>query len=131
MRRFIGMCVLALACLSANAHASPATNTAPDFRGIEDRMEGDNALAEGRTAVVGAIPPGTQVADAEAILKSAGALCKPKRRDAQTLRCIYNDVRVGDETIDHVQWSTLLHVVDDKVVSLFVDREVDRHSLQD
>ncbi|HLY90690.1 MAG TPA: hypothetical protein VKQ27_17040 [Acetobacteraceae bacterium] len=131
MRRIISISVLALACLSAHAYASGPIGTVPDFRSIEDRLDGDDALAEGRTAIMGVIPPGTKVADAEAILKNAGALCKPKHHDAQTVRCIYNDVRIGDDAIDHVQWNTLLHIVNDKVVGLSLNREVDRHSLQD
>ncbi len=131
MRGFIGMFVLALAGLSTNAYAFPAASTGPDFRGIENRLEGDSALAEGRTAVVGAIPPGTPVVTAEAILQDAGAQCKPKHNDAQTLRCIYNDVRIGDGSIDHVQWHTLLYTAGGKVVSLSVNRDVDRHPTQD
>lgn len=131
MRRSIGMLALALTCISTGAYASPTASAGPDFRGIENSLEGERALNEGRTAVVGAIPPGTPVVDAETILQSAGAQCKPKRHDAQTLRCIYNDVRIGDNSIDHVQWNTLLHTADGKVVSLSVDREIDRHSTQD
>lgn len=131
MRGSLGMFVLALAGLSTNAYAFPTASTGPDFRGIENRLEGDSALAEGRTAVVDAIPLGTPLMDAEAILQEAGAQCKPKHNDAQTLRCIYNDVRIGDNSIGHVRWNTMLHTADGKVVSLSVNRGVDQHPTQD
>ena len=70
-------------------------------------------------------------ATAQAVLDRAGARCKPTRRDPQTIRCVHNDVTTIDEAVDDIRWETMLHLVDDKVAGLSVDREVDRHGTQD
>ncbi|WP_019833577.1 hypothetical protein [Sphingomonas sp. PR090111-T3T-6A] len=131
MRRAIAILCLSFAGV-ATAHAAVSESGAmPSFRDIELRYTGEDVLQVGRDAVARAIPIGTSAATAQAVLDRAGARCKPTRRDPQIIRCVHDDVTTVDEAVDDIHWKTMLHVVDDKVASLSVDREVDRHGTQD
>jgi hypothetical protein len=131
MLRTIAILCLIFAGVAGAYAATPEGEALPSFRDIEFRHTGDEALQAGRDAVTRAIPIGTSAATAQAVLDRAGARCKPTSRDPQTIRCIHNDVTTIDEAVDDIRWETMLHLVDDKVAALSVDREVDRHGTQD
>jgi hypothetical protein len=89
------------------------------FADVHHSPAGQIELA--RDAVNAAIPAGTSLADAKAILRAAGARCS----DAGT--CVYRDVQTIDENIDDVAWTVQLHADGDKVAGLDLDRAWQRH----
>jgi hypothetical protein len=103
----------------------------PSFQDFEYSYTGDTVLVAGRQAIAQAIPIGTPAIVAQHILDQAGARCKPRRNDPQTIRCIHNDLTIADEAVDDIRWKITLHVIEDKIASLSVDRDVDRKGPQD
>ncbi|WP_019834342.1 hypothetical protein [Sphingomonas sp. PR090111-T3T-6A] len=125
MRSALFGAVLAGATLVA-APAAYAAHPAVSFRSIE--YNAGDRTAEAQNALGGAIPAGTPIAQAQAVLKDAGASCRPSRHEANTIRCLYNEMAATDENFDDIRYTTHLHTADGVVTDLTVERVVDTHS---
>ncbi|NIJ33318.1 hypothetical protein [Sphingomonas oligoaromativorans] len=142
MRKILVIGAIASAALSFAAPAAADPASGLSFRELEyqaprDPLLPSNAaigdlhhtlaadLAPATDALNQAIPAGTSRANAEALLRKAGAKCRAD--GASTERCGYFDVATRDEYVDDVHWNVKLDLVDDKVASLAVDRLWSRH----
>lgn len=85
-----------------------------------------SALSSAAAVLNAAIPTGTLRIDAEAILRKAGATCRPVVGAAE--HCSYFDVKTRDPYIDAVHWNVRLGLADDRVTNLSIDRVWMRHS---
>jgi hypothetical protein len=119
--------LLALSAAAAGAivftHAAAAG--ALDFRDVDYRDQGDAALAEGKSAIAGAIPIGSATADGILRLRAAGARCRPLRSEPGAVRCLYNQMSPDGDGIDEVRWTTILHSRDGRVTDVGVRRDID------
>jgi hypothetical protein len=109
------------------ASADPASSI-HNFRDIEYNYTDARSVDSVRAQLLDAIPAGTRLQDAEALLQRAGAHCRLNRHDPETVHCLYNEMSAVDENFDDIRWTTRLHVVGDQVSDLTVDRQVDTHS---
>lgn len=137
MRKILLIGAIASAALSCAAHASGLSFRELEYQAPRDPLLPSNAatgdlhhtlaadLAPATDALNQAIRAGTSRADAEALLRKAGAKCRAD--GASTERCGYFDVATRDEYVDDVHWNVKLDLVDDKVASLAVDRLWSRH----
>ncbi|WP_454884868.1 hypothetical protein [Sphingomonas oryzagri] len=105
--------------------AGRASSMPPAFQDIESAYAGDQARDAGRAAILQAVPIGTSLENAEAVLRDAGARCKPRHGEPGAIRCSYNEMSNDGDAIDDTRWTTILHVQDGHVVNVTVDREVD------
>jgi hypothetical protein len=119
--------MLAAFGMSTMANAEPV-NSINNFHEIEYGYTDASSVEQVHTQLLGAIPTGTRLQDAEALLQRAGAHCRPSRHEPETVRCLYNEMSAVDENFDDIRWTTRLHVVGDQVADLAVDRQVDTHS---
>ncbi len=116
------------AMLAATLVAVPAAfaaQPAVSFRTIE--FNAGDRVAEAHNALGSAIPAGTSLATAEAVLSDAGAKCRPSRHETDTIRCLYREMSAADESFDDIRWTTHLRTAGGLVTNLTVDRTVDRH----
>ncbi len=104
-----------------------AATPAVSFRAIEYGYADSDHVVQARAALGGAIPAGTPLTAAEAVLSDAGAVCRPSRKQPDTVRCLYHQMSAADESFDDIRWTTRLHVAGNTVSDLTVDRTVDRH----
>lgn len=114
-----------VAATFAAVPAAFAAQPAVSFRTIE--YDGGDRVAEAQNALGGAIPAGTPIVAAEAVLSEAGARCHPSRHEAGSIRCVYNEMSAADENFDDIRWTTHLRVADGLVTDMTVDRIVDTH----
>ncbi len=117
------------AMVAATLVAAPAVyaaHPAVSFHSIE--YNAGDRTAEAQNALGAAIPAGTPVSEAQAVLQDAGATCRPSRHEANTVRCLYNEMAAVDENFDDIRYTTHLHTADGLVTDLTVDRVVDTHS---
>lgn len=119
---------LPLVCILASLSFVGAARSAGieiglDFSDIEHRYDGSDS--DGRERVSRAVVIGSKLDAAIQILTRAGARCKASRRDAETVRCLYNRMSNDGDALDEVRWTTILHAQGDTVSNLSVDREVD------
>lgn len=119
--------LLAASGFSSVAHAEPANNI-HNFRDIEYGYTGEGSVEQARLQMLDAIPSGTPLQDAEAVLQRAGAHCRASKHQPETVRCLYNEMTAADENFDDIRWTTRLHVVGDQVADFTVDRQIDTHS---
>lgn len=116
------------AMLAATLAAAPAVQAASpsvSFRSIE--FDGGDRVGRAEHALGNAIPMGTPIQTAEAVLADAGASCHPSHREAGTIRCLYHEMSAADETFDDIRWTTHLRTADGLVTGLMVTRTVDTH----
>jgi hypothetical protein len=78
-------------------------------------------MAPSLDTLITAIPPGTPVADGDAILQRAGARCQG------TTTCTYRDVQTVDEYLDDILWTVHLASANGNVTGISVDRAWQRH----
>ena len=107
--------------------ASPCLASASrlDFRDIEYRDQGDEALVSGKAEIAGAIGIGGAVSDSVSLLHAAGAHCRPLGHETGAVRCIYNQMSFDGDALDEVRWTTIVHGAGGRVTDVDVRREVD------
>ncbi len=125
MRTFLIRTAMVAASLVA-APAVYAAHPVVSFHSIE--YNAGDRTAEAQDALGAAIPAGTPVTEAQAVLRDAGATCRPSHREANTVRCLYNELSAVDENFDDIRYTTHLHTTDGVVTDLTVDRVVDTHA---
>ncbi|WBO23275.1 hypothetical protein [Sphingomonas abietis] len=136
MKKIIPLAALSLTAL-LTSHALAASPTGISFRELEYQQPRDPLLpaaqssdivehtaparlANAAAALDAAIPVGTSRADAEAILRKAGATCRPATGTSE--RCRYFDVSTRDPYVDAVRWNVRVDFADDQVRRLSIDR---------
>lgn len=124
MRAFLIRAAMVAATVAV-APAAYAAHPSVSFRMIE--YNAGDRVAEAQNALGSAIPAGTPVLEAQAVLSAAGAHCRPSRHEANTIRCLYNEMTATDENFDDIRWVTHLHTADGLVTDLTVDRTIDNH----
>jgi hypothetical protein len=124
MRSFLIRSAMVAATFVA-APAAFAAHPAVSFRAIE--YNAGDRVAEAQSALGGAIPAGTPITAAEAVLSDAGANCRPSRHEANTIRCLYHEMSAADESFDDIRYTTHLRTADGLVTDMTVDRVIDRH----
>jgi len=136
MRRFV-IAIIFSATAIASTSAPAATPNGLSFRKLEYQQPRDPLLPSNQSADIlehtppadlasatdvldNVVPAGTSRAAAEAILQQAGAHCHS--HSSTTERCSYFDVETRDEYVDAVHWNVDLHLANDQVSSVSVDR---------
>lgn len=114
-----------LAGLIASASACAATARALDFRDIEYRYQGGDALTPGQQEIAAAIAIGSSAADGVLLLRAAGARCRALHADPDAVRCLYNQMSSNGDALDEVRWTTILRSRDGRVTDVSVRRDVD------
>jgi len=118
--------LLALCVPVAGLIAPLSTQAAAlDFRDIEYRDQGGDALARGRSAIASAIAVGSAMADGVQLLRAAGARCRPLHADRDAVRCLHSQMSADGDALDEVRWTTILRSRDGRVTDVSVRREID------
>lgn len=134
IRQFLFACAVAVGTLvasplavmlgvaPASAHTIVVTAPAPSFRDIEFIVPEDQRLSAAREAYGRAIPVGSQVADARALLRRTGASCH--RGKAVTMACTWSAIEPADDIMQDVVWTIAVAHDGDVVTGLAIDRDV-------
>ncbi len=112
--------VATVSLLSAPAFAE--TPGIRSFRSIEFGADPAAMVEDVRTDLAARLPAGSSIADARALLRSAGAHCRAPKADGG-VRCRYSDIHIEDDIMQDVSWTVDVRTADDKVVSLTVARD--------
>jgi len=114
-----------LATLAASSAAALAP--LPDWQQLEAYHQQDNGTAMARQGILAALPPGTPVATARAVLIADGATCKASRKRPGVEACLIHQYSLLDGAADDVRWTLTLMEQQGQVTTVLVDRSVDRH----
>jgi len=134
IRQFLFACSVAVGTLVASplavifgiapaaAHTIVVTAPAPSFRHIEFIVPEDQRLPAAREAYARAIPVGSRVADARALLRHTGASCH--RDKAAVMACTWSAFEPADDVVQDVVWTVAVAHDGDVVTGLAIDRNV-------
>ncbi|WP_068081055.1 hypothetical protein [Novosphingobium rosa] len=113
----------ALLGVSAPAMASPIVVSAQplSFRGLEFNHAGQERVDYARAALHAAIPQGSALSNARALLTHAGARCTQHQADRMT--CVANSFEAVDEMLHDVSWTIHVSHDGDAVTALSVERQ--------
>lgn len=118
--------ILAAACaavlLSAPALADGivVSARAPSFRNLEYDYDGADRVLAARTALGQAIPMGSSIVGARAVLKQAGARCRDRQPGRMT--CASNQFEAVENVLHDVAWTIAVDHDGDTVTGLTIDR---------
>ncbi|MCJ2183267.1 hypothetical protein MTR62_11275 [Novosphingobium sp. 1949] len=117
--------VLASIPFSAMAAANPAL----DFHTFERRFGDSGAIFAGYDQVRQAVPAGSAVEDARALLRRAGAQCDSVDANASQLRCYYRDLLGAEQySASYATWDVALDLAGGKVSAVRVVRSTEQRS---
>ncbi|MCW1383792.1 hypothetical protein OLX02_13265 [Novosphingobium sp. KCTC 2891] len=117
-----------LACVGQAGHAGNLIEHSLSFEDVEGRFANNGRMAEAETALQAAVPIGSSAAQARVTLEKAGARCAPQWHRPQDVLCVYRQrTTVDDYYQADIVWTAALHVGGARVLTLLLDREVDKH----
>ncbi len=124
MTRFLLIGTMVVTANAARADIGLSTPTGFDFETF-DQGEPDTHQRDSLEQTVGqAIPPGTPLSQAKAILMRAGARCRRDSDNSAQLAkasCSYKGVaRIDGDLTETTTWRIAMHLIDGKVSSLAV-----------
>ncbi|WP_454886716.1 hypothetical protein [Sphingomonas oryzagri] len=114
----------AVAAFAGSALALPPL---PDWQQLERYHQQDKGTAIAQRRITAAIPAGTPVEAARAMLLADGASCRPERHRPGTETCLIHQYSLLDGAADDVRWTLTLMEDQGRVSDIVVDRSVDRH----
>ncbi|MGN6122139.1 MAG: hypothetical protein ACTHOJ_04205 [Sphingomonas oligoaromativorans] len=119
--------LLGLACVLVWSSAAVAGVPVPGFRELEGGYAKSGGTGEAERRLAEAIPAGTGVGDAQAMLIGAGATCRNEHRTPDVRHCLFHQYSLADGAADDIRWAVRLDAPGGHVRTVSVDRSVDRH----
>ncbi len=114
--------------LSAGPTFATGTEAAmPGFWQLESVYGQGGGLSAASGEIRKALPPGTDIAEAQRVLKDVGGECKTLKREPDALKCLIHQYSLADGAADDIRWTILIRTQAGAVDDLQVDRYVDRH----
>ena len=118
----IVLAMMAVALVASPALAAPIVVSAPvkSFRSLEFDYQGQTLIDAARRRLAAALPVGTSLEQARAVLHSAGAACD--RGGAEPMHCTANQLEAVEDTLHDVVWTVDVSHADDRVTGISVAR---------
>ncbi|WP_420143178.1 hypothetical protein [Sphingobium sp.] len=114
----VASAMLSIAPLATASAATPLRS----FGEIEFRSDPASLVDEVRADLAAHMPTGTSLDTARAMLKDAGAKCRPASADG-AVRCRYYGIRVHGDGMEPVSWTVDLNTTDNMVQSFTLVRQ--------
>ncbi|WBO23281.1 hypothetical protein [Sphingomonas abietis] len=119
--------VAAMLCMVVTPLKAAPIRPVPPWQELEADYARDHGVGGAQAEMLRAIPIGTPLSQAHAMLAEAGADCRPDRPARGMERCLVHRYSLADGAADDVRWTIRLGMASGAVSSISLDRYVDRH----